>query len=538
MTTNRCEAAAGHRRDSLGILRDGRGVRRDCSGGKLGCGDGDWETEVIRVSFDTSNLADYRKFLAVRRCPVYEFRGSDAYVPDEYAAEILGAKAVRTADTDYEPSPFLFDYQADIARTDIAKRSFANFVYPGYGKTLIFLEYARHLLKKFRGRPILIVSPLMVIPQTLEEAEKFYPGIGIKQLPVSKVQDFCDRGRGIAITNYEAFTQSLRPGRVVGLILDESAMLAPMYGKWATNILKFSAGLDWRLGNTGTPAPNDRIEYANHAVFTGCAKTTNEFLATYFVNRGQTGERWEIKPHAVARFYRDLSHWCIFMSNPATYGWRDNADNIPPIHTHIHRVDLTEGQRKAVADMTGRLFVSEIGGIGQRAKIGQIAKGRYKGEAVETLKPQFIRDLVDSWKGESTIIWCRYNDEQAMMERAFPEAASIKGQTPIDERIEMIAAFKSGQVPQMISKPKCIGLGLNLQVATRQVFNGLWDSYIDFIQALKRSNRVGSTRPLNAHIVTTEIEEPMVQTVLTKAKRVEEDERIQEAMFRDNRWQL
>jgi hypothetical protein len=85
----------------------------------------------------------------------------------------------------------------------------------------------------------------------------------------------------------------------------------------------------------------------------------------------------------------------------------------------------------------------------------------------------------------------------------------------------------------LISKPRILGFGLNLQVATRQVFSGLQDSYEQFYQCVKRSNRVGSTKPLNVHIPVTELEEPMIETVLRKAHRVEQDTIEQEQLFRE-----
>ena len=96
----------------------------------------------------------------------------------------------------------------------------------------------------------------------------------------------------------------------------------------------------------------------------------------------------------------------------------------------------------------------------------------------------------------------------------------------------MVDSFKAGETKILISKPKILGFGLNLQVATRQVFSGLQDSYESYYQAVKRSNRIGSTRPLNVHIPITEIEAPMVQNVLRKAKMIEADTREQEALFR------
>jgi hypothetical protein len=49
---------------------------------------------------------------------------------------------------------------------------------------------------------------------------------------------------------------------------------------------------------------------------------------------------------------------------------------------------------------------------------------------------------------------------------------------------------------------------------------------------VKRSNRIGSTEPLDVHIPVTEIERPMIETVLRKAKMVESDTAEQERIFK------
>jgi hypothetical protein len=85
----------------------------------------------------------------------------------------------------------------------------------------------------------------------------------------------------------------------------------------------------------------------------------------------------------------------------------------------------------------------------------------------------------------------------------------------------------------LITKPKILGFGLNLQVCTRQVFSGLKDSYEEFYQAVKRSNRIGSTRPLNVHIPVTELEMAFVDNVLRKSDRVEADTKEQEELFKE-----
>lgn len=483
------------------------------------------------VDFDTDSIESYELFLKIKQLPAYRVTGSTAWFPDEYSA-LVGLKEESNQFVNWQPSDFLFDYQKEILKLALKKRKFAIFADCGLGKTPMLLEFAQAAHSNIgRSKQTLIVSPLMVINQTVQECEKFYkfkPDV----LNSKTLNEWLKGSGDIGIVNYDALNEETIQGNLGALILDESSMLKSHYGKWGQVVLRLGAGLNWKLCCTGTPAPNDRIEYANHAVFLDHFQNVNSFLATYFVNKGQTQERWVLKPHALKPFYRSLSHWGFFLTNPATYGWKDNAETLPPIKVHIHDVELTEEQTKIVGVESGELFATKMGGITSRSVMGQIAKGNYRGRDIHSNKPKFIRELVESWPKESTIIWCIYNREQELLEKEMPEAASITGATPINKRQELIDDFKSGKIKTLISKPKILGFGLNLQVATRQIFSGLQDSYESYYQAVKRSNRVGSTRPLNVHIPITDIESPMVESVLRKSERVLLDTQTQEELFK------
>lgn len=488
----------------------------------------------MKIALNTNNVEDYTRFLRVKALPKYRIAGGFAEFPDEYADVVGVADLANYTTVEYEPSSWLFDYQRAIAGIAIAKRKYAVFADCGLGKTGIMLEFAHHATTNTSGKITLIVSPLMVVEQTINESVRFYPHEPApKRIHARDLAEFMRTGSGLAITNYDAITDEIEQGNLGALILDESSMLKSHYGAWGQRLIELGRGLEWKLCLTGTPAPNDRIEYANHAVFLDHYPTVNSFLARFFVNRGQTDNRWELKPHALAPFYRALSHWCIFLTNPATYGWKDNAGGIPPIHVHQHRVQLTQEQIDIVHDKTGTLFADKAGGITSRSRLAQIAKGHDGDREIPTNKVSFIQNLVAEWPTESTIIWCHYNREQESMERAFPDAVSISGDTPQDKREEYVRAFKAGEVRVLISKPRILGFGLNLQVCTRMVFSGLQDSYEEFYQAIKRANRVGSRRPLNVHIPFTDIEAPMIETVLAKSARVQHDTEEQERIFHD-----
>lgn len=482
----------------------------------------------MRLTLDLNTADGYRTFLKVKALPVYRFTGREAWFPDEYADRVCGA-APKAAGRKFKPASHLFDYQRDIAALAVRRQKFAAFVDCGLGKTLIAAEFARHALDVLpKSRCGLIVSPPLVIDQTIREFSRFYgDALPVERVRAADLQRWLVEGKGrLGITNYESLTEKVTdPGRLGLLIPDESSVMKSHYGAWGQRLLTLGRGIDWKLCLTGTPAPNDRIEYANHAVFLDQFPTVNAFLARFFVNRGETANRWELKPHSLRGFYRALSHWCVFLSNPAVYGWKDNTATLPDIRTHILDVALTGDQMDRAIAATGNLFGAP-GGIGGRATVARIAK------SADGLKPAFVADLVNR-EPSACLVWCKYNPEQDTLAGLLPDAGSLSGDTPEDDRARYVAEFQRGERKTLLSKPKIMGFGLNLQQARRMVFSTLQDSYEEYYQAVKRANRYGSTEPLDVYIPVTDLERPMVETVLTKAARVAADTAEQEALFRE-----
>lgn len=204
----------------------------------------------MKLTLNTSSMDDYRTFLRIKQLPRYRVAGHVVEFPDEYA-EMVGHRAKR-ARARYEPQEFLFDYQAAISALAI-KKKFACFLQCGLGKTLILTEFARHVAGL--GKRVLIVSPLMVVLQTVAEARRFYgDGLPIEQVRSAQLPAWMESGGKIGITNYEAITDAVPRGDIGALILDESSMLKSHYGKWASTY-RAGAGLEYKLCLTGTPAP-------------------------------------------------------------------------------------------------------------------------------------------------------------------------------------------------------------------------------------------------------------------------------------------
>lgn len=483
---------------------------------------------------DLNSIADYELFLKIKALPRSTFVGREAHFADEYAS-LLGIDLPPALNTKrYRPRKGLFDYQAAIAKIACRKERFAVFAQPGLGKTRIASEFCRYALSVLpKNKCALWVTPPMIINETCEELENFYEGkFTPTKVPAKDLKHWLKYGDRFGICSYNAIVENLPYERIECMHLDESSLLKSAYGAWGQRLIYMGKGKRFKLCSTGTPAPNDRIEYANHAVFLDQFPNVDSFLAKYFINRGEKSNRWEMKPYAIKPLYQDLSHWSIFLSDPSVYGWKDNVNTLPKINVYMEIIDATEDQRYAAMEATGSLY-GEAGGMVSRSKLSQIAKGHLGKKKFETKKPECIRDLVESFVGKSTIVWCEYNAEQDHLAKLLPQAANIDGRTKDDERARLIHDFKTGKITQLISKGDILGWGMNLQICTKMVFSTLSDSYEKYWQCVKRANRIGSTEDLDVYAPILEIEYPMFANIFRKAVMIESDNLEQERLFKE-----
>ena len=230
----------------------------------------------------------------------------------------------------------------------------------------------------------LILSQIHLINQTIEENKKWYGEseiVNINKYHSGDIFEFLISDDKIGIVNVDKFRNKTFPFQayVDLVILDESSCLKNEFGKIRSNIIDSCRGVSFKIACTATPAPNDRQEYANHALFLDYIDNYAHFFHKFFYNTTQVGEKWKLRPHAKGAFYKFLSSWSIFLKNPANYGFDDNlCDLIKPKYEWIN-IPLTQQQRVRIDDVInpGTLFFTEdhIGGISNRNKLSQIAKG-------------------------------------------------------------------------------------------------------------------------------------------------------------------
>ncbi|MEE8308398.1 MAG: helicase, partial [Gammaproteobacteria bacterium] len=122
-----------------------------------------------------------------------------------------------------------FPFQQSLIDWAIRKGRAAIFADCGLGKTLMFLTWAENAARH-TGKPTLILTPLAVSSQTVEEGQKF----GIE---VIRSQEGLPLGR-ITVTNYERL-HLFNSDDFGAVVCDESSILKNFNGARRSLIIEF-----------------------------------------------------------------------------------------------------------------------------------------------------------------------------------------------------------------------------------------------------------------------------------------------------------
>lgn len=395
---------------------------------------------------------------------------------------VMPDSGIEVDDSDLHDS--LFPFQRDLVRWALRKGRAAIFATTGMGKTRMQVEWAR-----LTGQNVLIVAPLAVAHQTIDEAASI--GIPIRY---SRDGNYIN---GITITNYEMVSH-FNASDFGAVVLDESSILKSHDGKTRTALIAQFAQTPYRLCCTATPAPNDISEIANHAEFLGVL-TRAEMLATFFVHDEKD---WRLKGHAEQPFYQWLASWGMSLQAPSDLGYSDDGFDLPGLEIKSVLVDsdyVPEGQ----------LFATTLKGITDRTNVRKSTIAERVEAAVS---------LIESEPDEPWLVWCGLNDEGTELANAIDGSVLVEGSQSPETKAESLRRFANGNDRILITKPSIAGFGMNFQHCARMVFVGLGDSYEQYFQAIRRCYRFGQTREVHAYVVLSTLEEPIYFNVLRKEK--------------------
>lgn len=381
-----------------------------------------------------------------------------------------------------------FDYQADIIRWACVRGKAAIFADTGLGKTLMQLVWADQVAKH-TDKPVLILAPLAVSEQTIEEGKKF--GVHVERYAFQEVF-----GPHVYVTNYEQL-HNVDADQFAGVVLDESSILKGIDSKTRKLVSELFKHTPYRLSCTATPSPNDFMELGTQAEFLGVMSQV-EMLAMFFIHDGSDTSKWRLKGHGRKKFFEWLATWAVFITKPSDLGYEDKGHELPELVFHEHIID---------SGITDGLFAPIAAGLLERNRARKDTVDARVEEAA------MIANGVDG----QCLIWCHLNDESEKLKTLIRDCVEVKGADDPEHKTGAMIGFAKSNVKKLVSKPKICGFGMNFQSCNHMVFVGLSDSWEQFYQAVRRCWRYGQTKPVHVHIVSADIE----GGVLTNIKRKE-----------------
>jgi hypothetical protein len=407
--------------------------------------------------------------------------------------EFLKSKIKKIEQTGFnadELNPNLFEFQKFIVKRALQCGKYAIFADTGLGKTIMQLSWADAVVKYTSGR-VLILAPLAVSGQTIEEGQKF--GINVS------------RNNGdIQIINYEQLDK-INPSDFIGVVLDESSILKNFTGKIKEQIIDMFKDTKYKLACTATPSPNDLMELGNHSEFLNYM-SRNEMLSMYFVHDGGDTAKWRLKGHSKKDFYAWVGSWATVITNPSEVGFKDEG-----LKFQLPTLNYFEEKIITPKKDNGLLFnESAVNAIDFNAELRE----------TKELRLNKVKSIIDKNPDDYFIIWINQNEEGDYLKSILKgyDFREVRGSDKTEVKEQNLLDFSHGVYNILITKSKIAGMGMNFQLCHNQIFAALDFSFEKLYQSVRRSYRFGQKDNVNIYLITTDTMQNVIETINEKEK--------------------
>lgn len=420
--------------------------------------------------------------------------------------DFLAAKAQKNTGHGFDPVGMpghLFDFQRELTEWAVRQGRAAIFADCGMGKTPMELAWAENVHRK-TGRPVLLLTPLAVGFQIVDEAAKFGHDAALSRN--GKVT------APITVSNYEQ-AGKFDPADFGGVVCDESSAIKAFDGTTRAIVTELMREMPYRLLGTATAAPNDYLELGTSSEALGELGYT-DMLGRFFVNDNRTVTNrsafaasgrsvgWRFKGHSEQPFWRWVSSWARAIRKPSDYGYSDDGFRLPELREALHIVDNSAPRDDVLVDGPA------IGLAEERAELRRSLPDRCEKAAAL---------LADA---DSAVAWCQLNDESAMLARLIDGAVEVSGSDSPEAKEEKLAAFTRGEIRVLVTKPSIGAWGLNWQHSHRMTYFAS-HSYEQYYQAVRRSWRFGQTRPVTVDVIASKGVEGVLANLQRKSQQAD-----------------
>lgn len=396
----------------------------------------------------------------------------------------------------------LFDFQKFVTQKALQYGKYAVFSGTGTGKTFMQEVWASEV-SKHTGKPVLILAPLAVSGQSIEEAEKINIRV-VNLLDELAETKYNDVRPGVYIINYDQLDniEEFIPF-FGGVALDEGSILKNFEGATRNKIIDLFQNTQFKSVFTATPSPNDPMELGNYAEFLN-VMNRNEMLAMYFVHDGGETSKWRLKGHAEKKFWEWVSTWAIMFQHPKDIGYDTSGFDLPPLNL-IEKQIITEARGFNLFNETAVSATT----FNQELRLTKVQRLSEVSAIVNASDHNFI-------------VWIKQNEEADELKKLIPGAIEVRGDDTPAYKEEMLLGFAHNKFRVLITKTKIAGMGLNYQNCHNQIFASLDFSFEQVFQAIRRSLRFGQHHQVNVWLITTDTMQNVINTFKTKQKQFDD----------------
>ncbi|MCU1732769.1 MULTISPECIES: DEAD/DEAH box helicase [unclassified Pseudomonas] len=392
----------------------------------------------------------------------------------------------------------------------------------GLGKTLQTLSHV--LTEKNAGRlqsPALAVMPTSLIPNWLDEAERFTPQLRVIALHgPGRTKHFANlKDYDLVLSTYALLPRDLEHFTPIDwhlVILDEAQNIKNATSKAAQAARELKA--TQRLCLTGTPMENNLGELWSifHFLMPGWLGDSKRFARDYRtpIEKHGDGERMShlagrIRPFLLRRTKEQV------------------AKELPAKSEIIHWVDLSDAQRdtyetvRVAMDSKVRAEITRSGAARSQIvildallKLRQVccdlrlvANANVKGPQSDKGKLGSLMDMLDELlnEGRRILLFSQFTSMLTLIEEELQKRkvsySLLTGDTK--DRRTPVQQFQSGETPVFLISLKAGGTGLNLTAADTVIHYDPWWNPATENQATDRAYRIGQDKPVFVYKLIT-----------------------------------
>lgn len=434
----------------------------------------------------------------------------------EIAESLLKHQEVASGFNSFIPHPKLYDYQWDTIQKALqSKTGYLIYLDMGLGKSFISLELIRYF-KEHGIIPALVICPLILIKNAwFNDVNKFYNDLKIISLRDAKLG--IPLGYDIYCINYEMLPKWIEQLKAFGfkiLVIDESSRIKDNRRKVTKNVLNLGKNIPYKYCLSGTPAPNNEMEYHGQIKLVGATEDNfYKWRSKWFYQTGFMGYDWKLRRSLKEQFYEQFKEKAIFLK-------KEQCLNLPEKIFISFQVDLSQEEKDTYDLMKVeviRLLNDECltitNALSIISKLRQVVSGfcYREGETIwEAKKPSKIEvldELLEEINPQQVIIGIQFDEEKKHIFKHFSDIYKIgfvTGKESNKEKDQAIKNFINGNTQILVGNLKSLSHGLTFVNCNYFIYYSRSFSYEEYNQSQDRIHREGQTKKCFYYVLHTD----------------------------------